>query len=169
VLDPVRARQAFETSPLVHRLFPPALIEQSRALFGVQRAINRVLFEGAHPLRQIEDLHAVLTTTRLRTLPLWMLGSDPVKQGIAQRSRASDGATIYARAVDALVARDYPAAAAWFERARAGLPASTVTPLEAYAACAAGDREGAKRIVRGVAAHDPDEQRFRAWFATHCE
>ena len=170
VLDPVRARQAFETSPLVRRLFPPALIEQSRALFGVQRAINTVLFEGAHPVRRIEDLHAVLTTTRLRTLPLWMLGSDPVKQGIAQRSHASDEATIYARAVDALVARDYrEASTLFFDAEHAGMPAATMRLLAAYSACAAGERSRASEIARGVNARDADERHFAAWFAANCE
>jgi predicted membrane-bound spermidine synthase len=169
-LDPVRARRGFETSPLVRRLFPTALIEQSRALFGVQRIINTVLFEGAHPLRRIEDLHAVLTTTRLRTLPLWMLGSDPVKQGIAHDSRVTDGAVSYARALDALVARDYPAAAAAFQQAeRAGLPASPTKPLEAYALCAAGERARAREIARGFTARDADERHFAGWFAANCE
>jgi hypothetical protein len=42
--------------------------------------------EGGRPLQQIEDLHALLTTTPLRTLPLWLLGSDDVKERIAEAS-----------------------------------------------------------------------------------
>jgi spermidine synthase len=169
VLDPDRARQAFAVSPLVRRLFAPSLIAQSLPLFQTQRILNTVLFEGAHPLRRIEDLHAVLTTTRLRTLPVWMLGSDAVKQRIAAGAASSEGAAVYARAVDALVARDYASASARFlDAGRAGLPASTTTPLAAYAACVAGDREGARRIARGVGGRDPDEQHFWAWFASSC-
>ena len=45
------------------------------------RILTRVYREGGRPLRQIQDLDRVLSTTTLRTLPLWILGSDEVKPG----------------------------------------------------------------------------------------
>ncbi|MBI3401854.1 MAG: spermidine synthase [Acidobacteria bacterium] len=80
VLDPVRARRAFAASPFITRLWPADLIERTLPFFEVQRIINRALWDGGRPLQQIEDLHLVLTQTTLQTLPLWLLGSDAVRQ-----------------------------------------------------------------------------------------
>src|SRR5207237_816854 len=74
VIDPGRTRQAFETSAYIRRLWPATLLRQTLPFFASQRIINRVLLEGANPLRQIEDLHFVLTQTPLQILPLWILG-----------------------------------------------------------------------------------------------
>ena len=57
VLDPARARRAFAASEFVGRLWPAALIEQTLSFFQTQRIINRALWDGGQPLRQIEDLH----------------------------------------------------------------------------------------------------------------
>src|SRR5437870_13358086 len=92
-------------------MWPADLIAKSAPYFNWQRAINQVFWEGAHPLAHIEDLHAVLTQTTLRTLPLWLLGSDEVKQQIAEKSAAPSGETEYARGLRALSGRDYSGAA----------------------------------------------------------
>src|SRR3954452_2034272 len=69
VLDTGRARDLFRRSAFIRDRWPPALAARTLPAFDVQRIINRVLWDGGHPLAQIEDLHAVLTGTRLRTLP----------------------------------------------------------------------------------------------------
>jgi hypothetical protein len=51
---------------------------------------------------------------------------------------------------------------------RAGMPAATITPLAAYAACAAGDHARAREIARGFGARDADGRHFAAWFAAAC-
>jgi len=164
VIDPGRAREAFATSDLVRRLWPPSLIVETLPFFDTQRILNRVLLEGGGPLRQIEDLHALLTTTTLRTLPLWLLGSDEVTQRIAEESSERTGATEYARALRALSARDYLRAAAHFSEAdRRGLQAPTLRPLLAYSLCLAGDRETARQLARGRTPRDADEQHFWDW------
>jgi len=164
VIDPGRARDAFAGSAFVRGLWPAALIDETLPLFDEQRILNRVLLEGAAPLRQIEDLHAVLTTTTLRTLPLWLLGSDDVKERIAEASAERTGATEYARALRALSARDYLRAAAHFSEAeRRGLQAPTLGPLLAYSLCLAGDRDTARQLARGHAARDADERHFWDW------
>jgi len=56
VIDTERARAAFKTSEIVTRLWPATLAEQSLAFFDAQRIINRVMWEGANPLRYIEEL-----------------------------------------------------------------------------------------------------------------
>ncbi len=164
VIDPARAQRAFAASDFVHRLWPPPLVHETLPFFGQQRILNRVLLEGGGPLRHIEDLHALLTTTTLRTLPLWLLGSDEVKQRIAEDSSERTGATEYVRALRALTARDYLRAAAHFSEAeRRGLEAPALRPLLVYSLCLAGDRESALRLSRGTAARDADERHFWDW------
>ncbi|MBI3491341.1 MAG: spermidine synthase [Acidobacteria bacterium] len=166
VLDSVRAQRAFASSEFIARLWPVGLIEKTMPFFEAQRILNRVLWDGGRPLQQIEDLHTVLTTTALQTLPLWLLGSDEVKQRIAESSSERTGPTEYARGVRALSTRDYRRAAAYFSEAeRRGLQDSTVRPLLIYSLCLAGDLDTARQLARGAPARDADEQHFWNWMS----
>ncbi|MBZ5560078.1 MAG: spermidine synthase [Acidobacteriia bacterium] len=166
VLDPVRAQRAFAASPFIARLWPADVIEKTLPYFETQRIINRVLWDGGRPLQQIEDLHLVLTQTTLETLPLWLLGSDDVKQRIAESSSDRTGPTEYARGVRALSMRDYRRAAAYFSEAeRRGMPGPTVRPLLIYSLCLAGDLDSARQLARGAPARDADEQHFWNWMS----
>jgi predicted membrane-bound spermidine synthase len=166
-LDPVRAHDAFAASDFIKRLWPGSLVDGTLHRFDEQRMMNRVLWEGGRPLMQIEDLHNLLTTTSLKTLPLWFLGSDDVKQRIAEASADRTGATEYARALRALVARDYHRAAAYFgESERVGLRAETVRPLQVYSLCLAGDLDTARLLARGVEARSDAERHFWQWLRT---
>ena len=160
-LDPVRSREAFATSAFVARLWPRVLLTSSLQRFEEQRIMNRVLGEGGNPLSQIEDLHALLTRTSLQTLPLWLLGSDEIKQRIAEGSSERTGATEYARGLRALTRRDYLRAAAHFgESERRGLEGPTIRPLLVYSLCLAGDLETARQLARGVQVRSADERHF---------
>ena len=164
VIDPGRARQAFESSPFVRRLWPNDLIAKTRPSFDVQRMLNRVIFEGGNPLRQIEDLHAVLTQTTLRTLPLWILGSDEVKERIAESSTDGGGEVAYVRALRAFSGRGYRIAAEWLiESERRGFRGPTVRPLLAYALAMAGEKEAASLVARDAAQGSDDEKHFWEW------
>ncbi len=164
VLDPLRAQRAFAESPFIRQLWPAELRDRTLPWFEVQRRVNRVLWEGSAPLRQIEDLHAVLTGTKLETLPLWMLGSDVVKQRIAEESREHSAATEYARGIGALAKRDYLGAAAHLgESERLGLQGATVRPLQVYAMCLAGDLSTARLLAPGLATSDSDIRHFAEW------
>jgi spermidine synthase len=164
VIDPARSRRAFAESPFIRQLWPATFRERTLPWFEVQRRINRVLWEGSAPLRQIEDLHAVLTGTTLQTLPLWMLGSDAVKQRIAEGSSEHSAATEYARGIGALATRDYLGAAAHLgESERLGLKGAAVRPLQVYAMCLAGDSSTARLLARGLDMSDPDTKHFAEW------
>jgi spermidine synthase len=164
VLDPDRARRRFAASAFVRRVFPPALIAETLPFFDQQRIINRVLWEGGKPLRLIEDLDAVLTETSLRTLPLWILGSDDVKQGIGMTSDDGMGTVDYVRGVQALAVREYGAAASAFAEAeRGGFRGVTVRPLLVYALCRGGRVEEARRLARGITPGSADETHFWNW------
>src|SRR5207247_10408947 len=82
-LDPARGRTAFRQSPLIRRLWPPALLEETLPLFDQRALINAVMAAPAGPLRYIAELDELLTRTSLRMLPLWILGSNKVVQDVA--------------------------------------------------------------------------------------
>ncbi len=167
VIDPAAARDRFASSSFVRRMWPDALIAGTLSAFEDQRIVNRVLWEGGKPLRQIEDLHYVLTRTTLRALPLWILGTDDVKQRIAEASGDQTGVVEYARALRALSGRDYAGAAAFFAGAeQRGLHGAMISGLRAYALCRAGQIDTARAIARGIRIADPDEKHFWGWMAT---
>jgi hypothetical protein len=164
VMEPGRARETFSRSSFIQRLWPPDLARRTLPYFQVQQVMNRVLWEGGQPLRQIEDLHFLLTKTGLETLPLWLLASDAVKQGIAERAGETGGAVEYAHGLQALARRDYSGAAVRFERAEAlRLQGSTLRPLLVYSLCVAGRIEAARGLARGVRPTSSDEQHFWTW------
>ena len=165
VLSVERARTAFSTSAFVRGLFPPDLIERSLPYFEQQRIINRVYWEGGQPLRQIEDLDGVLSGTTLRTLPLWILGSDEVKQRIAETTRDDvSGAVEYARALRALSGRDFAGASRWLSVAlERGFTGPTASPLLAYASMKSGNTVLAQQLAAAAHASSDDERHFWEW------
>jgi spermidine synthase len=168
VVDTDRARGAFEASPLIRRLWPKALVKETLPFFEYQRIINRLMAEGANPLRYIEELHALLTETSLRRLPLWELGSNDVIQRIADTENDGTGAVEYMLGVRTLVARNYPAAAAYLaESERRGLRAATTRPLLVYALCLAGNLNAARQLTPMAEPSNEDELHFWSWMKSH--
>ncbi len=164
LIDPTRARRAFTQSAFVRERFPASFVDETLPFFDVQGTINRVLWEGGKPLRQIEDLHHLLSDTTLETLPLWILGSDAVKQSIAATAADSTGTAAYARGLGALASRDYGGAVRSFsESERAGFQAPTLRPLLVYALAMAGRADLARPLAREADVHDPDALHFWSW------
>jgi spermidine synthase len=164
VVDPVRARKAFEQSGFVRHLWPEPLAGETLPFFDDQRIVNRVMSEGARPLRDIEELHSLLTGTSLRRLPLWELGSDDVQQEIANTGDDGSGMVQYVLGIRSLVARSYPAAAAFFAGAeQRGLRLATIRPLRVYALCLAGKLDDARQVGPGAISSDTDERHFWTW------
>jgi hypothetical protein len=168
VIDPARAQALFAASPFIRRYWPDALRDRTMPAFEYQRIINRVFWEGGKPLKQIEDLHFLLTKTRLRTLPLWMLGSDEAKQRAAESSDDRTGAVEYARGLRALTIRGYAAAEGFLAEAdRRGFGGAQTRALYAYAAWMAGDVDRARAITQQSRPTDADEAHFWEWIRTH--
>jgi predicted membrane-bound spermidine synthase len=169
LMDPARAAQAFASSPLIRRLWPEPLIEATVPYFETERLVNQVLWDGSHPLAHVEDWHDVLTTTTLRTLPLWLLGSDEVRQQIAEASESDEtGAREYARGLRSLTGRDYERAAAFFLRAEhLGLGGTTI-PMLAYSLCMSGRVPDARHLAQTAEPTTPDEQHFWQWLSDAC-
>jgi hypothetical protein len=106
----------------------------------------------------------VLTATSLRTLPLWILGSDEVKEEIAERAKPQTAETEYARGLRALAGRDYNGAVtAFLQTEQQGLRAPTIRALLVYALCLADRVEEARQFVRGLDVHNLEEQHFWEW------
>lgn len=164
VMDPARARRAFATSPFIERLWPKPLIEETLPFFDQQRILNTLFWEGGRPLRRIENLHNLLTETPLRTLPLWLLGSDAVRERIASHAADESGSVDYARGLSALAARDYlGAAASLADSERRGLRNDTIQPLRVYALCLAGRLDAARQVAHGVQPRGDEERHFWEW------
>ena len=164
VLDPARARAALMASEYMRRLWPAELIEAALPYFEHQRVLNRVMWDGGRPLAQIDDLHWLLTETPLRTLPLWILGSDDVRARIAQQGGDGNAAAVYARGLTALARRDYPGAAAAFGTAeRRGLRGDAIRPLRVYALCLSGQIDAAAALAQDQTAGTAEERHFWEW------
>lgn len=167
VLDPARARDGLMRSDYLRRLWPAELIEASLPYFEHQRVLNRVMWDGGRPLAQIEDLHWLLTESPLRTLPLWVLGSDEVRARIAQQGDDGTGAVEYVRGLTAMARRDYPGAAAAFASAeRRGLLGDAIRPLRVYAHCLAGQLEVAAVLARERTPRTKAERHFWDWLGS---
>lgn len=164
VLDTERSRNDFVSSSFIRRTWPDALLARTLPYFDEQRMLNEVIWEGAKPLAHVEDLYTVLTTTTLRTLPLWMLGSDDVKQRIVEESDDTAGTRDLARAMRGLSGRDYLGAAALFQRAEArGLGGATIRPLRALALYLGGQTADARQLAAGADPQTPEERDFWDW------
>jgi predicted membrane-bound spermidine synthase len=164
VIDTDRARRAFEASPFVHKHWPAALVAGTLPEFDHQRLINRVMLDSADPLGQIDELDTLLTTTMLRRLPLWMLGSNDVLQSIADSGNDGTGLVEYQTGIRALAIRNYQAAANNFAAAgKRGLSAPTLVPLRVYALCRAGRVDEARRLAHGVRPVADNERHFWSW------
>ncbi len=165
VISPERAQGDFVSSPFIGRLWPATLLQATLPYFASQHLLNRVIWEGARPLAHIDDLHTLLTTTTLRTLPLWMLGSDDVKQRIVETSGDDGtGAADYARALRALSGRDYQSAAANFVRAEGrGLKGPPLRSLLAFALYMSGRSAEARLLSAQAPAGDAEARLFWTW------
>lgn len=168
ILDPHRTRKAFETSAFVRHLWPRKLAEATIPFFDQQGIINRVMLEGANPLRHIGAFHDVLTQTELRRLPLWMLGSNDVLQRAAGGVNDGSGTIEFLLGQRLLVARDYLAAADFFEKAeQRGFQSSLAGALEVFALCMSGQIDRARQRAPVAMPLDADECVFWRWIATH--
>jgi hypothetical protein len=169
VMDPARARRAFATSAFIQQTWPQTVIDATLPFFEHQGIMNRVFWDGGRPLQQIESLHWLLTQTPLRTLPLWLLGTDDVKGRIAEQRDDGTGAAEYARALSALAARDYPGAASLLANSeQRGLRGETIRPLRVYALCLAGRLDEARRLAADARPRGAEEQHFWEWIGKKC-
>jgi predicted membrane-bound spermidine synthase len=149
-MDPAESVERFRESAFIRRLWPPELRAETLASFRVQGLVNQA--QVRNPERRPEHavlpvLHRALTKTSLRTLPLWLLGTDPLELEILERVAARGGGEPglgYRLAARALAERDFVAARDLLEEALdGGSEGAHVRCLLVYAGCMAGDCEEA--------------------------
>ena len=152
------AAREFDESAFVRRAFPDEVRAETRAAFPWQRILNARLVQGGAEAADQEDLHALLARSALRTLPLWLLGSEAdelrIVAGIAPGAAAQPEAD-RVRALGALVERDFAGAVGWLRRARSARPGDTgLASLEIYALCMAGRSDEALDLARRLVRSD---------------
>ena len=160
VRDVNAARERFERSPLVARLWPATLRQASLPYFGVQNVINAVGY-GAPPVGTPE-VHLLLTGSRLRTLVMWLLGSDADVQQVidaAPPAGRGDPELQFHLGLRRIAERDYAAAIEPLERAEASPRRRTEAfGLRIFALCMSGRIDEAARLARE---RDADNLRAR--------
>jgi predicted membrane-bound spermidine synthase len=162
VVNPYRTRSEFAQSPFIHRLWPQELRLRTDNFFELQHLVNIALSES-DPIGRIDQLHRLLTTTQLSTLPLWCMGATPRHVEIAAASAIS-GEREYLLAIAALAGRRYRDTARFFESAREhGVTDWRARYLQVYALCMAGDTEAAKRLAGPLRARATDADQVRFW------
>ena len=112
--------ERFAASAVVRRLWPAELREKSYPWFEWQGVFNRD-YEAAGRPEALAELWGVLHATRLRTLPLLLLDSEPRIRATARTRHLEGGvhpALAFHLGVATLGDRDYAAAARFFAAAR---------------------------------------------------
>lgn len=157
--DADAARAAFRRSRFARERLSPRLRESALPWFEWQGMINRHLIPGIGAPLDERDLVRVLEDSPLRTLPLWMLGSDVAEQRILAGlpDSASDRLDVQlARGIGSLAARDYAAADAVFFGIRGGgREQLRGSALAALSRCLLDDRAGAAQRARQLLASTP--------------
>lgn len=155
VLRAGSAAREFDRSAFVRAHWPSAIRDATRRAFRWQDLLNaRLVYDGATASER--DLHEVLSRSSLRTLPLWMLGSEvdevALARGVAESS-AAPVAVDRLRGLGALADRDYEGAASWLTRGSDRSPEDArLAILAIYALCLADrDDEALTRARRLVA------------------
>ena len=80
-MEPRSIRRRFESSAFIRDLWPPELRRRTAGSFPPQAILDDLSAWGS--FNAIQALHAVLTSSSLRTLPLLLMGTEPAIQRIA--------------------------------------------------------------------------------------
>jgi spermidine synthase len=151
--DVAAARERFRQSPLIKRLWPEQLLNESLSYFEFQNIINAQWY-GAKPKQQpdIEDVHNLLTRSSLSTPVLWRLGSDSDIQRIvanAGPAELAQPAIQYQLGIRFISERNYAAAVESLSRAEQ-LPQlrETAFRLRIYALCMSGQIAQAQSLAK---------------------
>jgi hypothetical protein len=145
------ARERFEKSELVERLWPPELRQASLAFFPLQSLADGGRNFPSNPRAVLERIHHIQTETPLRSLVAWQLdrSADTRSAAAAARRRGRRGPALeYEAAVHALADRDFADAARGFGRARKGEPTLRESLYyQLYALAMAGSPDEARSLA----------------------
>ncbi len=160
-LDTAKARERFERDPWIRKVWPPELWPASVGYFPVQAEINRSLIPTTPRSLEVTlpMVHAALTGSPLKTLPLWMLTSNALRQEAARSALARGGAdarVFYELALGELVDRNYLRAVELFSQSSAaGGTGPILLTLSQYASFMAHDATGQRELLRELEERGP--------------
>jgi spermidine synthase len=150
-MDVVAARERFRTSPLIKRLWPERMLNDSLPYFDFQRVINAQWY-GARSHLGIEDLHYLLTQSRLTTTALWLMGSNSDIQRIvsaADPQALSNPAVQFQIGVRFISERNYAAAVEPLIRAEQNPELrDEAFRFRIYALCMSGQTDQAQHLAQ---------------------
>ena len=167
-LDPTSARLRFERSPWIAEVWPPELKEPTTRYFEAQWDANVVLISTqANELAAVlPKVRTYLTESRLVTLPLWLLGSDALRQAAAKSAQAkgsSKASVFYELGLGALADRQYGPAYQLFTQAiQAGGRGPDVAPLTLYSLFMANDEGGRRTVIQQL--ESAERSNLPPWF-----
>jgi len=174
-LDTAQAQTRFERDPWIRALWPEELRTESLRYFPIQSEVHRMLIPTAE--RPLDDtlprLHALLTNTDLTALPLWLLGSNQLRQQAAERALAQgavDPLVHWELARGALSERDYTRATNHFEKGARimGSIGPLVRALWFYSMFMAGDAASQRALIRQIEEAGPSAG-VEPWFSSFLE
>jgi spermidine synthase len=146
------ARDGFARSPILTRLWPPGLREATLPYFAWQAVLHRSLYADlGKPVEELPELHRVLTTSDLETLPLWMLGTDADEGAAARAAQAKGRRGVlldYQLGATALSRRQWGVAARHFAEAQQRAANRELVYYRTYALARAGRDEAARAVSR---------------------
>jgi spermidine synthase len=153
VTDFVAARQRFQDSPLITRLWPERLRAASLPYFEFQDVINAHMYGNlVRSAPAIEDVHRVLTRSSLSTPVIWRLASNSDIQRIVVEATPEELANPVLQfhlGIRLIAERNYAAAADALSRAEQ-LPevSDNAFALHIYALCMSGQTRQAEDLTR---------------------
>jgi spermidine synthase len=153
VTDIAAARQRFQDSPLIKRLWPQRQLAASLPYFEFQDVINAHMYGDlvkASPA--IEDVHRVVTRSSLSTPVVWRLASNSDIQRLVSDSTPQELANPLLQfhfGIRLIAERNYAAAAEALSRAEQ-LPdvSDNAFALHIYALCMSGETRRAEDLIR---------------------
>jgi spermidine synthase len=151
--DTAAARERFEQSDFIARLWPAEYRESALPHFDAQSIINALSY-GLHPEHRsrVRDTHTLLTTTELRGPAMWQLGTNSDFQRIAAEATGKElgNPNLQFHIGAGLVAdRQYAAALEPLRRAELNPNNFTLaTSLQILALCEAGREDEAQALAR---------------------
>jgi len=153
VTDIAAARQRFQDSPLIKRLWPQRRLAASLSYFAFQDVINAHMYGDlvkASPA--IEDVHRVVTRSSLSTPVIWRLASNSDIQRLVSNATPQELANPLLQfhlGIRLIAERNYAAAAEALSRAEQ-LPdvSDNAFALHIYALCMSGETRQAEDLIR---------------------
>ena len=172
LMNAMASRARFTAAAAPKRFFPASVLADSQNWFETQQIINIYLNNHIAPPPPLAGVNYVLTTTDLRVLPLWLMGSDSAKQDIVAGTLAEGMAPTaeveFQLGVKALAERNYVLAEAKFKTAQDLGYTKNLAPARVYILCLAGQLPAAEDLARQAfrgGQNNPQVRGYMQWLA----